>query len=498
MKKLQKHIFKITTVLVFSLLTVSCDDYLSELPDNRAEINSPEKISALITGAYSQGNYQLIAEIMSDNATSRSNIRSYINVLLHEQMFTWDISLDENQDSPTFFWSNSYEAISQANQALSSIKKLEGQFNLDAQKGEALLARAYAHFMLVTFWGKQYNPSSANSDLGVPYILDPETELIKPYKRNTVQEVYDLIEKDLLEGLNLIQNREKNPKYHFSKESGAAFATRFYLQKGDWDKVIFYSNQILTNPRLQIRDVVEYSNLSYSQQTLQYSNSLEDANLLLNSTSSWWARNFWRTNYGLSFLNTEEIFQQDNPFNKNWAYGIFGSNEASNVPKFDEYFKITNQSAGTGRGYTNSVLFGFDEVLLNRAEAYTMKEDYTNAIKDLTDFLSKKTENFNPSTDILTEDMIVSLFPVTTGRLTPFYGFISDKQNSFINAILKFRQKEFYHEGMRWFDVKRFNIAIKRYYRKEDKEIELTKEDLRKQLQIPESAINFGITPNPR
>lgn len=97
MKKIQKNILKITTIISLFLL-ISCDDYLSELPDNRAEIDSPEKISALVTGAYSIGNYQLMAEIMSDNATSRSNIRSYINVLIGEQMFTWDTSLAEDQD----------------------------------------------------------------------------------------------------------------------------------------------------------------------------------------------------------------------------------------------------------------------------------------------------------------------------------------------------------------------------------------------------------------
>ena len=104
------------------------------------------------------------------------------------------------------------------------------------------------------------------------------------------------------------------------------------------------------------------------------------------------------------------------------------------------------------------------------------------ALNDLNVFLSKKTEGYNSSTDILTEDMVLNMFPVTPDELTPFYTFKDDKQTSFINAILKFRQKEFYHEGVRWFDVRRFNIAIKRYYRKDDIDVELTKEDLRKQL----------------
>ena len=144
------------------------------------------------------------------------------------------------------------------------------------------------------------------------------------------------------------------------------------------------------------------------------------------------------------------------------------------------------------------MLFGFDEALLNRAEAYAMQEDYTSSLKDLNIFLSKKTEGYNSSTDVLTEEMVVNMFTVNSDELTPFYGFKDDKQASFVNAILKFRQKEFYHEGVRWFDVRRFNIAIKRYYRKDDIDIELSKEDLKKQLQIPESAINFGLTPNPR
>ena len=41
MKKIQKNILKITTIISLFLL-ISCDDYLSELPDNRAEIDSPE------------------------------------------------------------------------------------------------------------------------------------------------------------------------------------------------------------------------------------------------------------------------------------------------------------------------------------------------------------------------------------------------------------------------------------------------------------------------
>ncbi|CAL2081457.1 RagB/SusD family nutrient uptake outer membrane protein [Tenacibaculum sp. 190524A02b] len=497
MKILQyKYITAIVSLtLLFSF--VGCSEYLSELPDNRTDIDSPEKISALVTGAYPQGNYMLMAELMSDNAFSKNTTNGVVNSRLHEDMFNWETSNDDNQDTPVFYWSNCYEAISQANQALKSIEDLKGQYNLNAQKGEALVARAYAHFMLVNFWGKHYDPSTASSDLGVPYVTEPETVLIKQYKRNTVQEVYDLVEKDLLEGIKLIVKRERNAKFHFSKESAHAFATRFYTFKGEWAKAIQHASLALTDPRNEIRNQIELRGLSYSQQTLRYNGSLERANMLINSVSSWWARNYASTNYGL--ISGSTILSSNNPLGKAWAYQTFGGNRFSNRPKYDEYFKITNQSAGTGFGFTAQVLFSKDEVLLNRAEAYAMLGDYTNSLKDLTDYLSQKTLGFNDGSDNVTENMIVNTFPVVADELTPPYP-MDDKQTSFAKAILEFKQKEFYHEGMRWFDVRRFKIKIERDFIKGgvSTPITLEKDDNRKQLQIPQSAINFGLTPNPR
>ncbi len=496
MKILQNNFTKLI-VLMLLFTALGCDDYLSELPDDRTNINSPEKISALITGAYPEANYMLMAELMSDNALSKGTNNGVENSLLHENMFNWEDNDGIYEDTPIGYWSSCYEAISQANQALSSIEELKGDFDLDGQKGEALLARAYDHFMLVNFFGKHYDPSNASTDLGVPYILEPETVLIKKYKRNTVQEVYDFIEKDLVEGLSLVKKRERNPKFHFSKEAGYAFAARFYTFKGDWDKVIEYSSKAITNPRSEIRDLLEYTSLTYDQRTLRYNNSLEKSNILINSVASWWARDYSSTNYGL--LSSSSLFNSGNPFNKTWAYQTFGGEKYSNLPKYDEYFKIINQSAGIGFGFTAMVLLGKDEVLLNRAEAYAMKGDYVNSLKDLTDFLSKKTINFNDATDILTEKIIEDKFPVIADEITPPYA-LDNKKTSFIKAILSFRQKEFYHEGLRWFDVRRFGLKITRDFIKggSSTEITLEKNDKRKQLQIPESAIRFGLTPNPR
>lgn len=102
--------------------------------------------------------------------------------------------------------------------------------------------------MLVSLWSNRYNPATAATDLGVPYVIKPETELLAKYKRNSVQEVFDFVEQDLIEGMKYVTNEYKEPKYHFTVDAAKAFAARFYLIKGDWDKVIEFTDGLGSKP----------------------------------------------------------------------------------------------------------------------------------------------------------------------------------------------------------------------------------------------------------
>ena len=114
--------------------------------------------------------------------------------------------------------------------------------------------------MLVNLFAKDYNPQTAAQDLGIPYVNEPETEFVKQYTRHTVEEVYDFIEDDIEEGLDLVDSRyyASSGKYHFTEDAALAFAARFYLFKEDWDKCIEYSSQMLgTSPDEYIKDIPE-------------------------------------------------------------------------------------------------------------------------------------------------------------------------------------------------------------------------------------------------
>lgn len=490
---------KIMLSLILLTSITSCDDFLSEVPDNRTQIDSPEKISELLVTAYPSRTYFALAEAMSDNVFD-SGIQS--NSLNNEQSFNWEMHSQIGTDSEAQFWSGSYAAISAANQALEAIDKLGNPSSLNPQKGEALIARAYNHYMLVSLWANRYNPATASTDLGVPYITEPESALLVKYKRNTVKEVFDFIEADIIEGLKYVTNNYKEPKYHFTVEATKAFATRFYLIKGDWDKVLEYSESIGSKPT-KIRNWAAFNAVAFAQMPIEYSRVEQETNLLVAYPNSVTNRSA-NYKFALSGNRSDEIFgTQTNMWGK--ANIIRPNGQYSGginvfVPKLYEYFKVTNLTSGIGQPFTATVLFSNDELYLNRIEALVMKNKMAEANTELGYFLGTRTTGYNPATDILDEARVVSRYPVVANEYTPFYT-LTPVQTSYIKAIADARRKEFIREGSRWFDIKRFNLVVEHNTLEFGKVVRnniLQKDDKRRALQIPLRASDNGIEKNPR
>ncbi|MFT3751767.1 MAG: RagB/SusD family nutrient uptake outer membrane protein [Paludibacter sp.] len=67
----------------------------------------------------------------------------------------------------------------------------DSTLDLSAQKGEALLCRAYSHFILVNIFCQAYKDESASTgDIGIAYVTEPETIVQVNYPRETVTAVY--------------------------------------------------------------------------------------------------------------------------------------------------------------------------------------------------------------------------------------------------------------------------------------------------------------------
>ena len=64
---------KLIFPLIGLILLTSCEDYLSETPDNRTVIDSEEKIKELLVGAYPTNAYAPFLEPMTDNYGDKGN-----------------------------------------------------------------------------------------------------------------------------------------------------------------------------------------------------------------------------------------------------------------------------------------------------------------------------------------------------------------------------------------------------------------------------------------
>lgn len=478
---------------------VSCKKFLEVNPDNRAEIDTVDKLAKLVGTAFPHYGYLAMAEEYSDNVGDKGDQAPGTHVKNpYPQLYNWEDMVDDGNNTPTQYWNGVYEGIAVANQAIEAAKDYNLGAKADPYVGEALIARAYGHFMLVTFFAKAYKPGQSNNSPGIPYVMKPETVPVVKYERGTVASVYEQIEKDLEDGIALLKGGEwEVPKYHFAPQAAHAFAARFYLFKGEWQKVIDHADKIFPGGNFQgnIRDFNgEALGIGTTEDYRRWwNNSNQKFNLLLHETRSLYQRSdeFGKSRYGF----TRTIYNSMNGTtaagkNFNWRAWTTGGTDNLILYKYYEYFHYTNITAGIGYAYIMMPLFTSDEALMNRAEAYAQLGQLGKAIDDCNLFASTRILDYNPSAHA-----------VTVQKSKDFFG-VSDDKEAIIQTVLDFKHRAFLTEGLRWFDILRHRIPVKHnLFDQNGNEsfIELLPDDDRRMFQIPEQATELSdVEPNPR
>lgn len=516
--------------VLLSLGIMSCDDFLNELPDQRTEITK-ENADYLLVSAYPSTMPIEMFEMYSDNADSYPLRFNEFNILQGD-LFRWGDTYQNGEESPYNLWENCYMAIAAANQVLDMIEKSEEKEELNSLKGEALLCRAYNHFLLAVTFCKQYSVNAKN-DLGIPYMTWLETTVSPSYERGNLEDTYKNIEKDLLEGLPLIDDsRYERPKFHFTKNSANAFAARFYLNYSkqdlsNYDQVIKYASNVLgDDPALKLRNWEKLGQLSLNGflQPNEYVDDENEANLLLISYPSYWGYICGPFGAGTRYSHGPQVSYETNRSNGPWGkfspsaidniykVGVFSN--ATSLPtkvismKIGQYSQIIDVVAGTGYGYCVNAAFTTDELALMRAEAYTAKQNYEKALIDINAWMKAYTKQQNSLTiESINEfynaiEYYTPQSPTVKKELHPQFDIVDNTQENMFHTILQARRILTLHEGLRWLDVKRFGITIYRRFINDDGSIRVTDEmpidDERRAIQIPSDVISAGMEKNPR
>ena len=495
-----KYIAYSTLLLAAAVGTSSCEDFLSKNPDDRMTIDSPERIQMLLVSAYCNANYALMCELSGDNIIdNRADANGGYNLgefeRIDNEIFAWEPAVSSTDvDSPSFIWQGCYNAIAAANHALEMIAEYEAEGRgeeVAAAKGEALLVRAYHHFLLANLFCMPYRgPELSKSLQGIPYSTAPETSLSPLYDRGNLADTYDKIEADLLAGLPLLSDASySQPKYHFNTTAANAFAARFYLFKRDYVKAEQYATAALaTEGAPGVQQFTDYWTQSFTTfaQAPQYYYSVERRNIfmLLPTYSTFDRRIGYR--YALNGDGAEATVLSEGPtWNSSltgyichpcYLSGLYtwGGQDYGSWPAYwYELFEYTDRAAGIGYVHMMRAEFTTEETVFTRAEARIYLGKIDEAVADLKAWDDSRQNNTSTITlPSLTRDRILSFYRDSD----PGYGIVKElnidkvcpsdqysvtaENEPYLQCVLHFRRIHSVLDGSRWFDIKRYGLEV--------------------------------------
>ena len=285
------------------------------------------------------------------------------------------------------------------------------------------------------------------------------------------------------------------------------------------------------------RDVNKAGSTKQGSRALYYTREDIPANLLLLPVFSQ-ITNYISEDYSRRYTHNSRIANQETVATKNlwdpegktgsnnfgyeffWFMPIKTSSNENDIVFFDKWPIFSGD-------YSRSVMVPFttDETLLVRAEAKILlggDANYQSALEDINMWTSKFIQvktisgytNRNTINDLQTVydfyNNINYSEATNTGatqkkRLSPSFTLLNDgKQEPLLHYLLQCRRILTLGDGLRWQDVRRYNIEVVRY---ETDNINrnlftvkttLPPSDLRRTLQLPAMVIQAGTTPNPR
>ncbi|MGB5691190.1 MAG: RagB/SusD family nutrient uptake outer membrane protein [Flavobacteriaceae bacterium] len=227
--------WKIIVVFLLSL-SLGCDENLNTEPTDTLTpeqlLEDPINLDKTLIGAYAvaeslQGEYQTMTELLANEADL-----AYRG--LFPELFELDRKIVTAGNSfIRFFWFQSYASINLYNIVLDNLDLEEDGDIRALLEGEAKFLRALQYFEMVRFFALPFEVNAANSQLGLPLVLDGVTDLseVTYPGRSNVDEVYSQVIADLQDAYAMLPDNNGN---RADRYAALAVLARVYLQQGDF------------------------------------------------------------------------------------------------------------------------------------------------------------------------------------------------------------------------------------------------------------------------
>lgn len=451
---MKKYLFIISSLFLLQFNT-SCSERELELTspslDNLENVNEDTKLQQLLNNAYfelaSVGSYgtELMAfgDILSDNVFVTSSANSYF--------LTKNFSYS-GTDNEFRFYGSMYDAIVLCNTVINNTTVASSP-RVERIKAEARIARAFAYFTLVNY----YSPtptSGVNQEYGVPLVLSDYDVTIQP-ARATVAEVFNQIITDLQIGsqkaADIGGGGPMTKKVVFTKTAAKLLLAKVYLTRrasGDAALALQYATEIVNNPDGDFAPVAK----------ADYQNYFTG---FLDEESEGQPETIWELDMNPNTNNATGVGAN---LSLPGLYHRTDSRKALLVTRnFYNSFPTTDVRRGSGN--SSSLL-----TLLGVPNSDTPPGAWTNKYPRLTDngnyVRNIKVLRFADAQ--LSRIEALNLTGQTALALTELNAFATSRGGSLytgadlLQDILTERAKEFYAEGQRFLDLKRYNQPIVR------------------------------------
>lgn len=453
-------------------------DLYPPFADDITNINSEAQLQQLLNGGYistaSTDAYgtklMLLGDLLSDNMFVSNFNPSFLDT------YNFNYNAAQNEFS---FYDSLYNAIAKCNLVINNATVANNQ-NVTRIKGEAKILRALAYFTLVNYYSATPT-SGVNQDYGVPLVLENYDVNAQP-ARATVAQVYSQIIADLQDGITQAADVPTS-KRTFSKTAAKLLLAKVYLTRrasGDAALALQYSTDIVDNSpsvfaKINANALTKPYNPNSVSVYQQYFNGNNDGRI---SGSEVYQGN--TQNYVIegSENQPETIWELDLNSNTNQLTGI-----GSNVSLPGYYNRIDsrkcmlfNQSFYSSFG-TNDVRKGTSPTVVSNLLISIGVPSVDNPRGYWTNKYPRLTERGNYFRNIKVFRFAdAQLLQIEALHLTGQDGIALTKLNTFaasrngstytgtniLNDILTERSKEFYAEGQRFLDLKRYNISVVR------------------------------------
>ncbi len=301
-------------------------------------------------------------------------------------------------------WNGLYSVIMYCN---TIINEVPGSIGTEAEKvallAEAKVHRADAYVSLLNSYAKPYNASTASTDPGVPLLV--EQTVSQSLNRASVQAVYDLILKDLLDAIPSLPETQQYTTLPV-KASAYGELARVYLLLGDYANANTYADLALAS-RSTLNDLSVLTAVT----TTNYPRRIQDPEILLSKLPNGGTAAYTPTAFRLSDEYLQLLGTKDQ------RYTLFTVPAATISTTYTGRYFYKERAIGDTRNEGPSV----PEMMLIKAEYFARNNDAANAMLWVNKLRVKrfKPEHYVAKTATSANDALVQ---VVNERRIEFFG----------------------------------------------------------------------------